>query len=875
MKRILLFIPVFFTLSTACYASHIFGGEMIYEYLATNGSLKKYRITLKLFRDDLGGGAQLPTDVYIGIFDYGTKEHYPNTIGYYDVPRTSGPTSITINVSPCATGNTGGLYSVAEYSFIVDLPDNAQGYICAYETCCRINGLANVNHPGGVGGTGSTYVCRIPGTNQLPANQHNSSPKFVTNLDLVCKNSFFSWNFSALDPDGDSLVYSFTPGYNKTLAQDASNIAPAPPSSTPPPDYPLLTYINGFTGFQPLGNNVTINPSTGIISGIAPAAGLYVTSVIIKEYRNGVQISEHRKDFILRVQDCDIPQAALQPQYINCNDFTVTFQNLTPSPLINSYYWKFGVPGQTGDTSNLPQPTFTYPDTGTYVVKLITNRHQQCSDSAISLVKVYPGFHPDFSFTGICINKPTQFTDLTTASYGTVNSWNWNFGDGSLSTLQNPQHTYSTAGGKTVQLVVTSSKGCVDTSLHIVDMIDKPPITLAFRDTLICTPDQLQLNASGQGVFSWTPLTNIINANTGTPTVNPTTTTTYYVNLNNNSCINIDSVRVRVVGFVTLKANNDTTVCGGDPVQLGAQTNGLSFSWTPAASLNNPNLLNPIATPAVTTKYRLFTTIGSCSASDSMTVFVVPYPGSNAGPDDTICYNTSKQLSGTIVGSSFSWSPSSSLLNANTLTPIAYPPRTTAYVLTVYDTIGCPKPGRDTIVVTVTPKMHPFAGRDTSVVAGQPLQFNASGGVSYLWSPSDYLSATDIPNPIGIYPAEISSIRYKVVMTNSAGCFDSAYVKVKIFRTGPSVFVPTAFTPNGDGLNDVIRPIAVGIQKIEYFSIYNRWGQLVFTTTINGEGWNGKIGGKDQGSGVFVWMVKAIDYLGKPYFAKGTVTLIR
>ena len=72
-----------------------------------------------------------------------------------------------------------------------------------------------------------------------------------------------------------------------------------------------------------------------------------------------------------------------------------------------------------------------------------------------------------------------------------------------------------------------------------------------------------------------------------------------------------------------------------------------------------------------------------------------------------------------------------------------------------------------------------------------------------------------------------------------------------------------------------IRPIAVGIQKIEYFSIYNRWGQLVFTTTINGQGWDGKISGKDQGSGVFVWMVKAVDYLGRPYFQKGTVTLIR
>ena len=90
-----------------------------------------------------------------------------------------------------------------------------------------------------------------------------------------------------------------------------------------------------------------------------------------------------------------------------------------------------------------------------------------------------------------------------------------------------------------------------------------------------------------------------------------------------------------------------------------------------------------------------------------------------------------------------------------------------------------------------------------------------------------------------------------------------------------SIFIPDAFTPNGDGLNDVVRPIAVGIQKINYFSIFNRWGQLVFKTTVNGYGWDGRIKGLVQGTNVFVWMVSAIDYTGKSLFLKGTVTLIR
>jgi gliding motility-associated-like protein len=110
---------------------------------------------------------------------------------------------------------------------------------------------------------------------------------------------------------------------------------------------------------------------------------------------------------------------------------------------------------------------------------------------------------------------------------------------------------------------------------------------------------------------------------------------------------------------------------------------------------------------------------------------------------------------------------------------------------------------------------------------------------------------------------------------NEKGCVDSAFVTVRIFKTNPQIFVPTGFTPNSDGRNDVIRPIAAGIAKIEYFRIFNRWGQVVFNTTISGQGWDGRIKGKEQATNVYVWIVKAVDFTGKSIFAKGTVTLIR
>jgi gliding motility-associated-like protein len=178
-------------------------------------------------------------------------------------------------------------------------------------------------------------------------------------------------------------------------------------------------------------------------------------------------------------------------------------------------------------------------------------------------------------------------------------------------------------------------------------------------------------------------------------------------------------------------------------------------------------------------------------------------------------------------------------------------------------------------MVTVLPKVLPFAGNDTVVVVGQPLQLNATGGLYYNWLPPFGLSSNNIANPIAVYDAPADSVGYSIIVTDAAGCFDTAYVNVKVFTTDPQVFVPSAFTPNADGRNDVIRPIAVGITHIDYFRIYNRWGQLIFSTTTNGKGWDGTINGQPQGTNTYVWIVRAIDYTGKEFFKKGSVTLIR
>jgi gliding motility-associated-like protein len=302
-------------------------------------------------------------------------------------------------------------------------------------------------------------------------------------------------------------------------------------------------------------------------------------------------------------------------------------------------------------------------------------------------------------------------------------------------------------------------------------------------------------------------------------------------------------------------------------------TDGLKFLWSPAATLDDPTKKNPTAVPVdAVTNYTVTASIGKCNASDIMTVRTVPYPFVNAGPNVTICYDDTTQLNANMTASSFTWSPVNTLINANTLNPLAYPLTTTRYIITVTDVLGCPKPFRDTIIVSVRPKIKAFAGNDTAIVVGQPLQLNATGSILYSWSPATGLNKTDVHNPVATLSDNMTYI-LRAYTPESCEGFDT--INIKVFKTNPDIFVPNAFTP-GKHTNNLFRPAATpGINRLEFFRVYNRWGQLVYSTTQIGAGWDGTIAGKPQDSGTFVWIVQGTDFTGKKVFKKGTMILIR
>lgn len=864
MKKLFTFCIFFICFFIKAKADHITGGEMYYTYYANADGTFTYNVTFKLFMRCYSN-RQFYDPTIVSVFDKGTNQRVTDV----SVPLFDQQTLSLTDPDPCVTNPPQVCFIAGYYNFTLTLPPSPNGYILSSQVNFRIAGINNLTN--GYRNIGAMYTAEIPGTSQVTNGPQNNSARFAGNdLVVVCAENRFSYSFGATDKDGDQLRYSFCDAYQ-------SGYMGVTVSPTPPPPFVPVPYGNNFSSSAPLGGTVQINSSTGLITGIAPQSGIYVITVCVEEIRNGKVIGTQRKDLQINIAPCNVAAAILQPEYSFCkSSTTISLVNLSTSPLIQTYFWqltdKSGTPVYT---SSNPAVNYTFADTGTYNIKLVINRGAACTDSTTSLARVYPGFVPDFNYTGVCFNKPTAFTDATTTVYGSVNSWNWAFGTGDISDKQNPSYTYVSMGSRNVQLIVTNTKGCRDTVTKAIPIVDKPPVNLAFKDTLICAGDPLTLLANGTGIFSWTPNVNAINTNTPNPTVTPSATTTYTANLNDNGCLNADSVLVRVTDHVNLRIMPDTTICSGDTIQLRVVSDAFKYSWSPANQIINAGAASPIAVTNSTTAYHVTANIGSCQATAKVTVATVPYPYAYAGKDTTICFKSTVQLNGQSDGKTVSWTPSLSLSNAQILNPVATPATTIAYQLSAYDTKGCPKPGIDTVVVTVLPVIQPYAGTDTSVIVEQSLQLHSTGGIKYVWSPDIGLSATNIADPVAQYSEPSEGILYKVLVYNLADCVDSAFITVKVFNTGPSVFVPSAFTPNGDGKNDLLRPIAVGMKQIEFFSIYNRWGQLIFTTRANGSGWDGTINGIPQATGVYVWMVKASTYNGVSYFRKGTVTLIK
>lgn len=388
-------------------------------------------------------------------------------------------------------------------------------------------------------------------------------------------------------------------------------------------------------------------------------------------------------------------------------------------------------------------------------------------------------------------------------------------------------------------------------------------------------PDgQVQLNgAGGKAPYQFSVNGNAFQV---TPFFNLTEGSYQFSIKDDNGCITDITYAVPLNNTVTVDAGTETAICEGTSYQMQAVSNGDSFSWNPATSLNNPSLLNPVASPADTTWFFLTATTGICNRKDSVRINVWPAPVHDAGPDIADCFGKLLTLHGA-GGTAFQWSPSTYFTGSSSIAdPQFKATASITYFLTVTDFRGCTSLQPDDVYVKVTPAVRVSAGPDTVAAINQPVQLNATelsaaGVIQWNWTGSQYLSNPAIADPVATLPFDI---RYMVTGTTAEGCEGTDEIVIKVYK-GPEIYIPSGFTPDGNGLNDILYAFPVGIREFRFFRVFNRWGQLVFQTREPGKGWDGTFNGTKQPTGTFVWMAEAVDYQGRIINRKGIVTLIR
>ncbi len=341
----------------------------------------------------------------------------------------------------------------------------------------------------------------------------------------------------------------------------------------------------------------------------------------------------------------------------------------------------------------------------------------------------------------------------------------------------------------------------------------------------------------------------------------------------------LDTLYANMVDTLSLIANAgpDVLSCNNNPVNIGTIPKpAVNYSWSPSTWLSNPLIANPRASPAVTTQYELTVSSfgGGCINKDIVVV--------NASIIDSSMQLTGKSLFCINTGDSavLTVQPTNNIQWFRNGGPITGANQASfkvnqsgRYYATLVNTDGCSISTRTEEIVIESPRPGITYPLQYAII-NIPAELQArTFGISVLWEPSVYLNDPAIVNPLFTASAELEQL-YSISIKTTAGCTTVDNQLVKVIKE-VKVYVPTAFTPDNNGLNDYIQPIMLGIKQLKYFRIYNRGGQLVYDHHPNQPGWDGKIGGLLQSTGVYVWMFQGLGWDKKMYTQKGTLALIR
>jgi hypothetical protein len=442
-------------------------------------------------------------------------------------------------------------------------------------------------------------------------------------------------------------------------------------------------------------------------------------------------------------------------------------------------------------TTNLPISDSTYltatscnpADTGTVAITLTSS--DGCDSIVITVTTLLPSSNPTYLTASSCNPQDTgTVTQTLMNQYGcdslVITTTNLPISDSTYLTATscNPADT------GTVAITLTSSDGCDSIIITVTTLL--PSSNPTYLTASSCNPQdtgtvtQTLMNQYGCDSLVITT-TNLLASNTTYLTAASCDISEVGIDtiilINSVGCdsLIITTTTLSSLPFITI--SNDTTICEGQSVQLNGY-GGVTYSWSPSIGLSNPNIATPIATPITTTTYALtIANNNGCNITDSVMVTVNSIPVVVMPLDTTICQGDTIQVLATATGM-ITWSPNTVISNPTVGNPFLFPSNTTVYYLTVTNALGCTTMDSMTVNV-ITPPIVTISP-NVMICESESVQLNATGGVSYVWSPSASLNDSSIPNPIATPTATTT---YQLVVSNTLGCISNDSVTITVNDT--------------------------------------------------------------------------------------------
>lgn len=554
----------------------------------------------------------------------------------------------------------------------------------------------------------------------------------------------------------------------------------------------------------------------------------------------------------------------------------------------SQYIWDFG----NGDTSYTQNPNYSFPTYGVFDVTLYVVDTMGCDTAFTYPISVDV---QGISGVGIVANPsdtncyPANIQVQDTSGLTFINTWQWDFGDGTSLTTGAPvaYHTYTTSGLFPVKLTVTTSNGCID-SIETPDLINitGPYAEIKILDNVLCLGDTLTFyadRASNVDQFTFDFGDGIIIQQSDSViqhVYNQTGFVNAYLLMSgpNNTCLKSDSITFFVGHVETELFASDTSGCAPLEVNFTEQSLGeTDYMWEIQNSIvSNNNGFTELFNQAGNYQVILTSTNDStlCSDSDTALIVVNPLPNIEVNDDQVLCIGDQYQLLAS-GGIEYYWTPNLFLSDTNISNPTTSTTTPITYTVIGVDSNGCVNSDSVRIDIQMEPELN-YISPDTVAFPGMtlPIYTDSDMDINYSWSPSDGLSCINCPNPIAT--PEVSTT-YTLTYSDQLGCFMFDTTITIVIDDDYSIYVPNAFTPDGDGINDIFKVESYGFKEFKSFAIFNRWGELLYETQDLNKGWDGTYpnGDKAQSEQVYVYRFTAKRFNGEEVEKIGSVLLLR